>query len=95
MEMVWIPDDKYRSKRFDQKLSTGTSQEWMEMIKLIYLKKQNRISGEKTISPRDNLIMKEAKRLLHEEFAVALEIEPEEVEKFITSYIRNRGRLVI
>lgn len=87
MESAWITDDKARFQRFNTILSTGNCGDWIDLIRAVYFKKRDRKTGDKSISPRDLEISKEAKRLLHEEFSIPLAITPEEVEQFISSKV--------
>lgn len=87
MDSVWIVDDKARFQQFNTILSTGNCGDWIDLIRAVYFKKRDRKTGDKSISPRDLEISKEAKRLLHEEFSIPLAITPEEVEQFILSKV--------
>lgn len=82
-ETVWIDDDKTRSEKFKSSIKAGICEEWIRVIKTIHLKIEERKSIGKKISQADEGILREAKKLLYEEFSLVLEILPEEVENFI------------
>jgi CarD family transcriptional regulator len=86
-ETIWIEDDRKRNEDFKAALKTGKSEEWVKLIKTIYLKKQEKNYSGKKISKLDEDIMKAAEKNLYEEFAVALNISPDEV----VSYILDHG----
>jgi RNA polymerase-interacting CarD/CdnL/TRCF family regulator len=86
-ETIWIDDDKIRSEKFKSSIKAGICEEWIRIIKTIHLKIEERKSIGKKISQMDEVILKEAKKLLYEEFALVLEILPEEVETFIYKQI--------
>lgn len=86
-EILWIDDEKQRNEQFKSMLKTGKCEELIKLVKSIYLnKKQKKLIGKKTYK-NDEEIMKAAEKLLNEEFAVTLGIEPSEVSSYISSHI--------
>ena len=77
-ETAWIDDDRKR---------TGDSEEWAKLIKTIYLEKQKKSVDGKKLMKADEDIMKIAEKNLYEEFAVALNIQPEEVVSYILEHV--------
>lgn len=57
-----------------------------DLIKLIFNKRYAK-STSKKLNKADKEIIKEAERLLHEEFAIILNISPNEVNSYIESQI--------
>lgn len=86
-ETVWIDDDRKRNEDFKAALKTGESKEWAKIIKTIYLKKQEKNFSGKKISKTDEDIMKAAEKNLYEEFAIALNISPDEVVSYILEHV--------
>lgn len=82
-EIVWIDDDKIRNEKFKSSIKSGICEDWIRLIKAIHLQMEEKKSIGKKISQMDEGILKEVKKLLYEEFSLALEILPEEVENFI------------
>ena len=75
MDTSWIDNEKLRSEQFKKILrSIDNNREYVKSI------------GKKTHQADDN-IMKEAERLLNEEFATILDISPNEVSSYISSHI--------
>ncbi|NLM11944.1 MAG: transcriptional regulator [Clostridiaceae bacterium] len=86
-ETAWIDDDRKRSEAFKASLKTGDSEEWAKLIKTIYLEKQKKSVDGKKLMKADEDIMKIAEKNLYEEFAVALNIQPEEVVSYILEHV--------
>lgn len=77
MEALWIDDEKKRSNKFKTMLKSGKCEDLIELISnKRYLKKLNKADKE---------IIKEAERLVSEEFAIILNISPKEVNSYISS----------
>ena len=77
MEEIWIEDEKKRSNEFKTMLKSGKCE---DLIKLISNKRHL-----KKLNKADKEIIKEAERLVNEEFAIILNISPKEVNSYISS----------
>ncbi len=86
-ETIWIEDNRKRNEVYKAALRTGNCQEWIKLIKTLYLKKKEKNALGKKLMKSDEEIMKAAEKNLHEEFAVVLDITPEEVLPFILKHI--------
>lgn len=87
MEILWIDDEKKRMIQFERMLKSGKCDELIKLIKNIrFSKKYARSIGKKSHESDIN-IMKEAERLLTEEFAIILNIYPNEANSYILSQI--------
>lgn len=86
-ETVWIDDNKERSESFKAALKSGESEEWLKLIRTLYIEKRERSDIGKKLNKTDSDIMKVAEKNLNEEFAIALNILPEEVLSFIRDHI--------
>ncbi len=82
-DVNWIGDRRDRAEYFKEILSEGVSGRLLNMITCIYEKKRELARIGKKISISDQTILKTAEKLVQEEFAWALEIDPEEVPAFI------------
>lgn len=80
MEVLWIDDEKKRSNKFKMMLKSGKCE---DLIKLISNKKYLKSSSKK-LNKADKEIIKEAERLVSEEFAIILNISPKEVNSYIS-----------
>ncbi|MGE5396838.1 MAG: CarD family transcriptional regulator [Chitinophagales bacterium] len=79
METVWTDDDKQRAKIYKAALKTGKPEEWIKIIKAIYLERKARSVAGRRLTKTDEDIFNVAEKHLYEEFAVALNIPPDEV----------------
>jgi len=86
-ETMWINDDRERNESFKAALKTGDNEEWIKLIRTLYLKKEEKSAIGKKLAKTDENIMKNAERQLYEEFAVALSISPDEVLSYIRGHI--------
>lgn len=86
-ETNWISDDRQRNQKFKAALKNGQCEDWAKLVKTIYEEKQEKTAKGKRLMKVDEEIMKAAEKNLYEEFAAALNIEPEEVESFIAEYV--------
>jgi len=86
-ETNWIEDNRARIENFKTALRTGESEELVKLIKTLYLKRQERTDLGKKLWKVDEDIMKVAEKNLNEEFAIVLNIEPDEVASYIQGHI--------
>ncbi|MEA4923967.1 MAG: CarD family transcriptional regulator [Syntrophomonadaceae bacterium] len=84
---AWIDDDKQRNIHFKATLKTANPKEYVKIIKAIYLKKEARSDIGKTLPKMDEEILHTAEMHLYQEFALALNISPEEVVPYILKHI--------
>lgn len=87
MESVWIDDDKQRNANFKAALKSGKNKEWIKLIRTLYLEKKARSVIGKKLTKTDEDIMITAEKYLNQEFAITLNISPEEVVPYIIEHI--------
>lgn len=92
-DTLWIDDENARRARYKNILAEGDRTELLNLIRTLHTRQQTRRSKGQLPSAGDNF-MKEAERVLHEEFVHVLDIEHNEVLPFILGQIRtgNDGR---
>lgn len=86
-ETVWIENNRERNVSFKAALKTGDSEEWMKLLKTLYVEKQEKSDAGKKLCKSDEDIMKTVERNLFEEFAIALDILPDQVSSLIEDRI--------
>lgn len=86
-ETIWIDNCRERSQYFKAVLKTKKSEEWIKLVKTIYLEKEARAAIGQTLTKTDENIMNTAEKYLNEELAIALNISPEEVVPCILEHI--------
>ena len=87
MEILWIDDEKKRIAQFETMLKSGQCEELIKLIKSIKFSKKYARSICKKLEQPDRDIIKEAERLLTEEFAIILNVYPNEASSYILSKI--------
>ena len=90
--MDWIDDNRARSIKFESVISEGDRHELVAQTKATYNRKHELSKQGKKLSITDERFMRAAKKMLFEEFAIALEIEQEDVIPFITKQIKCREK---
>ena len=80
---IWIDDINLRKEKYNEILKKGNKVELVKLIRTLYLEKEKKKTEGKKLYVGDEKIMAEAERLLHEEFAVVLNIKVDEVLPFI------------
>lgn len=86
-ESIWTNNDRERYENFKAALRSGESEEWVTLMRTLYLMKQEKIELGKKLTKTDEDFMKAAEKNLFEEFAVALNISPDEVDSYILERI--------
>ena len=89
IEPMWIDNDRQREEKYKEAISSCDCQKLICIIKTLYARNQERIAQGKRITYIDDRYLKEAKQNLHDEFSIALGIEPTEGEKYIAEYIKK------
>lgn len=86
-EDIWIDDDNERRLKFGEIIGNGDRKELMLLVRSLYNHKQNQEAIGKKFHAADERCLKDAQRLLHDEFAFVLNLSPEEIAPFIESQI--------
>jgi CarD family transcriptional regulator len=87
IETIWIDDNRERSELFKTVLKKGLCKDWIVLFKTLYLEKKARTTEGKTLTNTDEEIMRAAEKQLNEEFAIVLNISPDEVLPYIIEHI--------
>lgn len=82
-DTIWIEDDNQRKEKYKEIISKGNRSDLIRLIKTLYLHQQAQKKLGKKMYIIDEKFMKEAEKLLYDEFAHVLDIKPEEVVSFI------------
>lgn len=82
-EIVWIDDRRQRLDLFKQILLGGISPELFMMIRCIFLHREESISNGKKPSATEDGILKDAQKIVCEEFAYSLDIPESDVGGYI------------
>lgn len=88
-ETFWIDDQRERNNTFKSALKSQQDEELIKIIKALYQQKQAKAVVNKKLTKTDEALMNAAEKQLYEEFAIALNISPDEVLPFIHKYISD------
>lgn len=86
-ESIWIADETLRKERYRQILLTGDCRGLVRLIKTLYQRQQEQVAKGKKLHKNDEKVMKEAEKMLYEEFAHVLDIRPDQVLPFIMQQV--------
>lgn len=84
----WIDDDLERKEFCSHVVRSGDRMELMQLINMLYIHQEDLKTQKKHFHISDERYLKEAERLLHNEFAYVLKISPDEVTQYILSRIK-------
>lgn len=82
-ETIWINDYRQRIEFYKILLKTGKCEDLVKLIRTLYLEKKERSAVGNKLSLTDEYIMNTAEKLLYGEFAIALNILPDDVVPYI------------
>lgn len=85
----WIENDNDRSIRCKEIISGGNSPALVRLIKALRTHRQEMVAVGKKLHMADERFVKEAERLLNDEYAVALGVTPDEAVPVIRSIIED------
>ncbi len=86
-EIKWESDRRFRSENFHEIMAKGVTEDMLLMIRCLYMKKKELADAGKNLPTTDGNTLKAAEKLVEEEFAYTLGIEPSEVTGYIRSMI--------
>ena len=94
IETVRIKEEKGREQMYKDAISTYDCQSLVQIIKTLYMRRQNRIKEGKKALSSDEQYLRKAEALLYSEMSVALDIPKEEVQGYISDAVRRKKSLV-
>ena len=86
----WIEAEQERVEHYKQIIRRGDRGELVGLIKTLYAKREEQVAAGRKFHACDARIMGDAEKLLYEEFALALGIQPDEVVPYITGSLQKR-----
>ncbi len=94
IDTVWVREEKNREQMYKEAIRTYDCRSLVQIIKTLYLRKQNRIQEGKKVLSSDEHYLRKAEELLYSEMSVALSIPREEVETYIKGVIGRQKSMV-
>lgn len=89
-EPIWVEDAQERKACYDRIMRTGESAERLRMIRTLHDHKQVRLAEGKNLHVSDENFYRDAQKLICDEFAFPLELQPSEVHEYIMSKLKSR-----
>lgn len=89
-EPLWIDDDAQRQTAFSKVLKSGDHRSIIQLIVEIHKNKEAKQQSGKKLHLADEKALREAERLIYQEFAYALELPQSEIAPFIMRELEIR-----
>jgi CarD family transcriptional regulator len=86
-----IQNDKLSEEAYKKCMKTNECEEWVKVLKTIYLRKQKRLQAGRKVTAVDARYSHRAEESLYGELAVALDIARETVESYIAGEIDGKN----
>lgn len=83
----WILNDNERIEFFRETLKGGDREKLVRMVRMLYLHRNTQNEIGRKLHASDDHFLKDAEKLVFDEFALVLGIEPDEVVDFINKKI--------
>lgn len=83
--LITIANDKLLEQEYRGCMKSNNCEEWVKIIKTIYLRKQKRLEAGRKVTAVDAKYFRIAEDNLYGELAISLDMPREEVESYITS----------
>ncbi|MBO5408703.1 MAG: CarD family transcriptional regulator [Clostridia bacterium] len=88
-KVLWINNEKERKERYRQIVADGNHSELIRMIKAIHLEKKGRAEKGKKLHISDERFLKEAEKILYDEFQYVLNLTEKDVVPYIFSRLET------
>lgn len=90
IKTVWIDNEKQRTADFKAALKSGNHENWVKIIKTLYLEKKARSASGRKLTKTDEDILNEAEKQLNQELSIALDISCDAVGSYIIKHIKKK-----
>lgn len=91
LEQIDVTDEKSREQLYKDALASCDCRELVKIIKTLYLRKKERLEDGKKVTAVDERYFKMAEDSLYGELAIALGMERDEVETYITDFLEKNS----
>jgi len=91
LEQIDVTDEKSREQLYKDALASCDCRELVKIIKTLYLRKKERLEDGKKVTAVDERYFKMAEDSLYGELAIALGMERDEVETYITDFLKKNS----
>lgn len=85
----WIDDASERKAEFQRILISAERRDLLAMVRMLYLRRQNLETVGKRLRTNDEQMLRDAEKLLNDEFSVVLGIQPSKVPEYIRGKLKE------
>lgn len=85
----WIDDASERKAAFQQILLSADRRDLLSMVRRLHLRRQNLETVGKRLRTNDEQMLRDAEKLLADEFSVVLNVKPREVPAYIVNKLKD------
>lgn len=89
IDTLWVADEKHREQIYKEAIRTCDCEEWVKIIKTLYLRKKSRLAEGKKVTSSDAKYLHLAEESLYGELSVVMGIPKDEMEEFITKRVEE------
>jgi CarD family transcriptional regulator len=89
IETIWVANEKFREENYKKAMRAYDCEEWIKIIKTLYLRKEERKAEGKSVTATDERYLKTAESHLYGELSLALGIPSDQVEGFIARRVKE------
>ena len=86
-------NDKLLENEYKKLLHDGGYDGLIKIIKTTYLRNSDRLNNKKKVSEKDENYFNLAEKYLYNEFAVALEVSPEEAKEYVINKVNELSKV--
>lgn len=88
--LITITNDKLLEQEYRSCMKSNSCEEWIRIIKTIYLRKQKRLEAGRKVTAVDSKYFRQAEDNLYGELAVSLGMDRKDVEHYITREMEHQ-----
>ncbi|WP_139650944.1 CarD family transcriptional regulator [Raoultibacter phocaeensis] len=88
--LMWIEDESERKIAYREVIARGDCAELMRLVKTLYLHREQQLERGKKLHACDDRFLKTAEKMINDEFAMVLEIKPEQVPAYLSARIEAK-----
>ncbi len=87
IDILWVKDEKSREQIYKDAIRTCNCEEWVRMIKTLYIRKKSRLAEGKKVTSSDAKYLHLAEENLYGELSVVMGIPKNEMGEYISSRV--------
>ena len=92
IDVLWIANERMREASYKECLRNARCEDYVRIIKTLYIRKQERLAMGKRITATDEKYLKLAESSLYSELSLVLGIPESEMESYLIEKIEQKSR---